>query len=64
MLPAVPAPAIPFDADREAAELRAYLGDAYDQARLERYEQQLEEELARWATSRPSTGPRRATSTT
>ena len=42
----VPAPAIPFDAEREAAELRDYLGEAYDQARLERYEQQLESELA------------------
>ena len=42
----VPAAAIPFDAEREVAELRDYLGDAYDQARLERYEQQLEAELA------------------
>ena len=41
----VPAPAIPFDAEREAAELREYLGDEYDQARLERYEEQLEAEL-------------------
>ena len=39
-------PAIPFDADREAAELREYLGEAYDHGRLERYEQQLEAELA------------------
>jgi SAM-dependent methyltransferase len=37
---------IPFDADREAGELRAYLGDAYDHGRLERYEEQLEAELA------------------
>ena len=37
---------IPFDADREAAELREYLGEAYDHARLERYEHQLEAELA------------------
>ena len=36
---------IPFDAEREAAELRDYLGDAYDQARLERHEQQLDAEL-------------------
>ena len=42
----VPAPAIPFDPEREAAELREYLGDAYDHGRLERYEQQLEAELA------------------
>ena len=41
----VPSPAIPFDAEREAAELREYLGAAYDHARLERYEQQLEAEL-------------------
>lgn len=46
MLPAVRAPAIPFDAAREAAELREYLGDAYDHARLEHYERQLEDELA------------------
>ena len=39
-------PAIPFDAEREAAELREYLGEAYDQRRLERYEEQLEEEFA------------------
>ncbi len=36
---------IPFDAEREAAELRDYLGEAYEQARLERYEEQLEAEL-------------------
>ena len=41
----VAAPAIQFDAEREAAELRDYLGDAYDHARLERYEEQLEAEL-------------------
>jgi SAM-dependent methyltransferase len=46
MLTAMRAPEIPFDADREAAELRAYLGQAYDHARLERYEEQLEAELA------------------
>lgn len=46
MLTAMPPPAIPFDADREAAELREYLGDAYEHTRLERYEQQLEAELA------------------
>lgn len=37
--------ALPFDADRELEDLRAYLGDAYDHARLERYEETLEEEL-------------------
>jgi SAM-dependent methyltransferase len=47
MLPHVPREPIPFDAAREAAELRAYLGDQYDHSRLERYEQQLEDELAR-----------------
>jgi SAM-dependent methyltransferase len=34
-----------FDAEREERELRAYLGDAYERSRLERYEQQLEEEF-------------------
>jgi len=34
-----------FDPEREERELRAYLGDAYDRSRLERYEQQLEEEF-------------------
>ncbi len=46
MLSAMRVPDIPFDADREAAELRQYLGEAYDHTRLERYEQQLEAELA------------------
>jgi SAM-dependent methyltransferase len=41
----VPVPAIPFDPEREVAELREYLGERYDRARLERYEQQLEAEL-------------------
>lgn len=36
---------LPFDPERERAELRAYLGDAYDEARLERYDEQLEDEL-------------------
>jgi SAM-dependent methyltransferase len=35
-----------IDPDSEAAELRAYLGDAYDHRRLMHYEHQLEEELA------------------
>jgi SAM-dependent methyltransferase len=35
------------DPAREERELRAYLGAAYDRGRLERYEDQLEEELAR-----------------
>jgi len=37
----------PFDPAREEAELRAYLGDAYDHARLMLYERQLQDELAR-----------------
>jgi SAM-dependent methyltransferase len=36
-----------IDPDSEAAELRAYLGDAYDHDRLMHYEAQLEDELAR-----------------
>ena len=39
--------AISVDPRREEEELRCYLGDAYDRARLERYEQQLEQELER-----------------
>lgn len=35
-----------IDPDHEAAELRAYLGDAYDHQRLVHYEAQLEDELA------------------
>ncbi|WP_354702347.1 hypothetical protein DSM112329_02704 [Paraconexibacter sp. AEG42_29] len=35
-----------IDPDREAADLRAYLGDAYDHERLVHYEAQLETELA------------------
>jgi SAM-dependent methyltransferase len=35
-----------LDPERERAELEAYLGDAYDQRRLERYDEQLEEEYA------------------
>lgn len=35
-----------IDPDREAADLRAYLGDAYDHQRLVHYEAQLETELA------------------
>ena len=46
MLFSVRAPAIPFDAAREAAELRCYLGRSYDHQRLERYDEQLEAELA------------------
>jgi SAM-dependent methyltransferase len=46
MLSAMLTPAIPFDAESEAAELREYLGDAYEHGRLERYEQQLEAEFA------------------
>jgi SAM-dependent methyltransferase len=36
-----------FDAERERAELRAYLGDDYDELRLRSYDAQLEEEFAR-----------------
>jgi SAM-dependent methyltransferase len=39
--------AVVVDPEREMAELREYLGPAYDHSRLQRYEQQLEEELAR-----------------
>lgn len=35
----------PFDPERELAELRAYLGDSYDDARLRDYERQLDEEF-------------------
>lgn len=34
-----------LDPDRERAELQAYLGDAYDQRRLEQYDAQLEREF-------------------
>lgn len=36
--------ALSFDPGREEAELRAYLGDAYDRDRLERYQELLDEE--------------------
>jgi SAM-dependent methyltransferase len=35
-----------IDPDAEAAELRAYMGDAYDHTRLMHYQAQLEDELA------------------
>lgn len=35
-----------FDAEREEAELRAYLGDGYSRSRLERYQEELDEEVA------------------
>lgn len=35
-----------FYPDREASELKAYLGDAYDPSRLRRWEEQLDEEYA------------------
>lgn len=38
--------AIQLDPEREEAELREYLGPAYERARLERYEEQLEAEFA------------------
>jgi SAM-dependent methyltransferase len=37
---------IAIDPERELAELKEYLGDSYDHARLERYEQAVDEELA------------------
>lgn len=40
-------PVIAPDPERERAELRAYLGDAYDERRLQLYDHQLEEEFAR-----------------
>ena len=36
-----------IDPDREVAELRAYLGDAYDEGKLQRHQAEIEEELAR-----------------
>ncbi len=41
---------IHFTGDREIEELRAYLGPAFDQSRIERYEQQLDEEFERSAS--------------
>jgi SAM-dependent methyltransferase len=38
--------AVAIDPDRELAELKEYLGDSYDHARLQRYEQAVDEELA------------------
>jgi SAM-dependent methyltransferase len=37
---------IRIDPDRELAELKEYLGDSYDHARLQRYEEAVDEELA------------------
>jgi SAM-dependent methyltransferase len=37
---------VEVDPEREAAELRAYLGPDFDRGRLERYERQLEDEYA------------------
>ena len=37
---------IAIDPDRELAELKEYLGDEYDHARLQRYEEAVDEELA------------------
>jgi len=43
----VPGPVpLQFDPAREEADLRAYLGHAYERSRLERYEELLEEEVA------------------
>jgi SAM-dependent methyltransferase len=41
-----PPPSLPFDAGREEAELREYLGAEYDHARLQQYERTLREEFA------------------
>ena len=38
------------DADAELADLKEYLGDAYDQRRLERWEDEVNDELARVAS--------------
>lgn len=35
-----------FDPEREEADLRAYLGDAYDRRRLEHYQEELDAEVA------------------
>jgi SAM-dependent methyltransferase len=40
------APLIAVDPDREEGELKAYLGDAYDRATLERWEDVLDDEVA------------------
>lgn len=37
---------LPFDPRREAEELRTYLGEEYDERRLQQYEQTLDEEFA------------------
>src|SRR4051812_48051639 len=37
---------IAIDPERELAELKEYLGDDYDHARLQRYEEAVDEELA------------------
>ena len=42
----MPTPDGCFDAAREEAELREYLGDAFERERLHRYERQLDEEYA------------------
>src|SRR5436189_1925416 len=38
---------ITIDPERELAELKEYLGNSYDHARLQRYEEAVDEELAR-----------------
>ena len=40
-----PRPRVPLDPDREVAELRDYLGAAYDEARLEQYQDTLDREF-------------------
>lgn len=39
------APELPFDAEREDAELREYLGGSYDRSKLEQYQQTLDAEF-------------------
>src|SRR3954466_6433383 len=41
-----------FDPEREEAELRAYQGDGYDRARLEHYQDALDQEVAEVADER------------
>jgi 2-polyprenyl-3-methyl-5-hydroxy-6-metoxy-1,4-benzoquinol methylase len=41
----MPAARVRFDASSEESELHAYLGERYDRSRLERYQEQLDEEF-------------------
>ena len=53
-----------FDPAREEAELREYLGPAFDRSRLQRYEHQLDEEFAACGDEAACTDAPRPTSTT